>query len=180
MRLLPGLVLSVVAFAQTKTFVPADFKVPAEVRFQEYKLVPLGPDLAKQDYAAYMSSIEHLQKTFTNSDRWPHAKLTMDEAIADVKGEQERFQARKSFTYAVVTNDGSQELGCVYISPSRKEGYDATVRMWVTKAQFDKGLEQKLIPQVKSWLAKEWPFQKVAWVGREIPREQFSALPDKK
>jgi hypothetical protein len=80
-----------------------------------------------------------------------------------VEGEEARFKARKSFTYAVLSLDGTKELGCVYISPSRKEGFDANVRMWVTKAEFDKGLQPVVLAEVKTWLAKSWPFKKVSF-----------------
>jgi hypothetical protein len=142
-------------------FVPADFKVPTGHTAATFQLKPLGPDLAKHDYDAYMSSIEHLQKTFTHSTKWPNEKVTMADAVKDVEGEIARFNARKSFTYAVLSLDGTKELGCVYISPSRKEGHDATVRMWVTKAEFDKGLQPVVLEEVKAWLAKSWPFKNV-------------------
>ena len=166
-------------FAQAPTFVPVDFEVPRLHQAAAFKLVPLGPDLAKQDFDAYMSSIEHLQKTFTGNTNWPTDKVTMAEAVKDVEGEKARFDARKSFTYSVLSLDGSRELGCVYISPSRKQGYDAMVRVWVTKAQYDAGFEGVLIPDVKRWLKEKWPFEKVAWPKREIPQEQWSALPNK-
>jgi hypothetical protein len=60
-----------------------------------------------------MSGIEHLQKTFSGNNRWPTEKLTMDDQAKDMAGEKSRFDAGKSFTYAVVTLDGSKELGCV-------------------------------------------------------------------
>ena len=148
------------AYAQ---FVPADFKVPVSYTAATFQLKPLGPDLAKHDYDAYMSSIEHLQKTFTHSTNWPNEKVTMADAVKDVEGEISRFNARKSFTYAVLSLDGTKELGCVYISPSRKEGHDASVRMWVTKAEFDKGLEPVVLKEVKAWLARSWPFKNVLY-----------------
>lgn len=148
------------AYAQ---FVPANFDVPVSYRTATFQLKPLGPDLAKHDYDAYMSSIEHLQKTFSNSTRWPNDKITMADAIKDVEGEIARFKARKSFTYAVLSLDGAKELGCVYISPSRKEGFDANVRLWVTKAEFDKGLQPVVLKEVKAWLAKSWPFKNVSY-----------------
>lgn len=144
-------------------FVPADFHVPAGHQTAAFQLKPLGPALARHDYNAYMSSIEHLQKTFSGGGRWPNDKITMADAIKDVEGEEARFKARKSFTYAVLSLDGAKELGCVYISPSRKEGYDAAVRLWVTKAEFDKGLQPVVLKEVKAWLAKEWPFKNVLY-----------------
>lgn len=160
MRYLLLLLAASCAYAQ---FVPADFKVPTTHKTAQFQLKPLGPDLAKHDYDAYMSSIEHLQKTFTNSTRWPNDKLTMADAVKDVEGEIARFNARKSFTYAVLSLDGSKELGCVYISPSRKEGFDANVRLWVTKAEFDKGLQPVVLKEVKAWLTTSWPFKNVSY-----------------
>jgi hypothetical protein len=157
--LLSALLFGASLFGQ---FVAPDFQVPAKAKMSTYQLVPLGPDLAKHDYDAYMSSIDHLRATFS-SGNWPNDKITMADAIKDVEGEQARFQARKSFTYAVLTLDGSKELGCVYISPSRQPGFDAQVRMWVTKAEFDKGFETKLRADIKNWVATAWPFKNVAW-----------------
>ena len=147
-------------------FVPAAFQVPRNFDTAGYRLVPLGPDLAKQDFDAYMSSIEHLQQTFTRGKSWPHGGVTMADAIADVAGEKQRFDARQSFTYAIVTLDGKQELGCLYLSPSKTPGSDATARLWVTKARFDAGFEKEVMPVVKKWIAEKWPFTNVAWPGR--------------
>lgn len=57
-------------------FVPVDFTVPTLIEGSGFRLVPLGPALVKVDFDAYMSSIEHLQKTFTRSTAWPHAGLS--------------------------------------------------------------------------------------------------------
>jgi hypothetical protein len=160
------------------SFVPDSFKVPTEYRTAKYKLVPLGPALVRQDYDAYMSSIEHLQKTFSNG-KWPHENLTLEDALKDMDQEAARFKARESFAYGVLTLDGSRELGSVYVRPSRKKGYDAVVQLWVTKAEFDKGFDAELYRDVKAWVAAAWPFQSVAWPRREIPLEQWNALPDK-
>ncbi len=162
-------------------FVAADFQVPELYvsRQGTFKLKPLGPKYARQDYAAYMGSIEHLQKTFTFSTSWPHAGLTMAEAVKDVEGEEAGFLARKKFTFAVLNPNESRELGCVYISPSNKEGYDATVRMWVTENQFVIGFEDRLYLEVKAWMKSRWPFARVAYIGREVTREEFRKLTDK-
>lgn len=164
--------------AQHPPFVSKDFQVPTLHEAAKFKFVPLGPALAQHDYDAYMSSIEHLQKTFSNG-RWPNKDITMADALKDVEGEIARFHARESFTYAVLTLDGTKELGCVYIRPSRKAGYDAQVALWVTAEQFHAGFEQQLIPEVKKWLSARWPFQKVAFPKREISQKEWDALPDK-
>ena len=103
----------------------------------------------------------------------------MAEAVKDVEGEEAGFLARKKFTFAVLNPNESRELGCVYISPSNKEGYDATVRMWVTENQFVIGFEDRLYLEVKAWMKSRWPFARVAYIGREVTREEFRKLTDK-
>lgn len=164
----------------TKLLVAPDFRVPVEITGPGFKLVPLGPDLVKIDFEAYMSSIEHLQKTFTRSTAWPHPGITDAEAMVDMETEQARFVQRKSFAYAVLTPDGKRERGCVYVQPSPVPGYSAVVRIWVTKAEYDAGFDAELQAWVMQWMAKDWPFAKVAYPGRTISWEQWDALVPRK
>ncbi|MEM9086819.1 MAG: twin-arginine translocation pathway signal protein [Pseudomonadota bacterium] len=157
------------------SFVAKDSDVPTRIEADGFVLVPLGPDLAEIDYAAYMSSIEHLQATFTRSTGWPRADLTMDDAMKDMETEQGRFERRESFAYAVLTPDGSRERGCVYVYPGVGE-YDAVVRLWVTKAEYDAGFDEELYAWTQSWIANEWPFANVAYPGRAIAWDKWDAL----
>lgn len=176
----PALVASPAAAAEESpvpsSLVPASFQVPTLVQAKGFKLVPLGPALVKIDYDAYMSSIEHLQKTFTRNTAWPHPGITDAEAMVDMETEQARFAQRKSFAYAVLTPDGTRERGCVYVQPSPVAGYDAVVRLWVTKAEYDAGFEAELHAWVVNWLAKDWPFAKVAYPGHAISWAEWDKL----
>ena len=158
------------------SLVPADFAVPTRVVGEGFQIVPLGPDLARIDKAAYMSSIAHLQQTFTRSTAWPHEGITDAEAQTDMETEQARFAARTSFAYAVLTPDGTRERGCVYVQPSPVPGYDAVVRLWVTKAEYEAGFEDELYAFVRGWMAKDWPFARVAYPGRTIDWASWDAL----
>ncbi len=178
----PALLAVGVLLAQSAgDFVPADFQVPEIYVSRQgmFKLKPLGPKYATQDYRAYMSSINHLQKNFSGSSQWPHAGISLAEAVKDVEGEEAGFRARRKFTYAVLNMDEARELGSVYISPSKKEGYDAVVRMWVTENQALIGFDTRLLAEVKVWLRTKWPFQKIAYVGSDISRDEFARLPDR-
>lgn len=165
--------------AEEAAFIPADFEPPTYVQGPGFVLKPLGPEVMEVDYEAYMSSIEHLQKTFSHSDRWPREGLTLEDAQQDMANEQRRFNARESFAYAVLTPEEDREIGSFYVRPSPKEGYDAAIRMWVTKADYDAGMEDKLYEWGKTWVEEEWPFENPAFIGREIPMEDWRALPDK-
>jgi len=155
--------------------VPANFTVPVMSKGPGFKLVPLGPEQVTVDYAAYMSSIPHLQKTFSRSTAWPHKDISAADAMADMENEQGRFAARTSFAYAVLTPDGTRERGSVYVSPSPVPGYDAMVRMWVTQADYDAGFDAALYGWVANWVRTKWPFAKVAYPGRAIAWEEWDA-----
>jgi hypothetical protein len=161
---------------QQPSFVTPDFAVPTLVEGAGFKLVPLGPELVDLDYQAYMSSIAHLRQTFTRSTGWPREGTTAAEAMADMETEQGRFERRESFAYAVLTPDGTRERGCVYVYPSKVEGYDAVVRLWVTKAEFDAGFDAELYAWTRQWIAEDWPFDNVAYPGRAIGWEAWDNL----
>lgn len=164
------------ASTAASSFIAEDFNVPVLVTTGKFKLVPLGPDLAKVDFAAYMSSIEHLQKTFSRSTSWPHKDITDADAMRDMETEQARFRNRTSFAYAVLSPDGTRERGCVYVYPSTVEGYDAVVRLWVTKAEYDTGFDAELYAWVVQWMRKDWPFAKIAYPGRAIEWSAWDSL----
>jgi hypothetical protein len=167
---------AVVAEPKAETsFIAANFHVPTLVEAADFKIVPLGPDLVKVDFDAYMSSIEHLQKTFTRSTDWPHKDISDTDAMRDMETEQARFQARTSFAYAVLSPDGSRERGCVYVYPSTVDRYDAVVRMWVTKAEYDAGFDAELYKWVIGWMQTDWPFENVAYPGRAIEWSAWDA-----
>jgi hypothetical protein len=175
--LLAGLPASA-AWAQepAPVFVAPDFAVPTLVEGPGFKLVPLGPALVDIDYAAYMSSITHLQQTFTRSAGWPREGITAAEAMADMENEAGRFARRESFAYAVLTPDGTRERGCVYVYPSKVPGYDAEVRLWVTKAEYDAGFDAALYAWTQDWIAKQWRFARPAYPGRAIAWEEWDRL----
>ena len=162
--------------AKKAPFVAPDFAVPTLVEGPGFKLVPLGPALVDIDFAAYMSSITHLQQTFTRSTGWPREGITAEEAMADMLTEQGRFERRESFAYAVLTPDGSRERGCVYVAPAKVPGHDAEIRLWVTKAEYDAGFDAQLYAWTQDWIAREWRFASPVYPGRSVSWEQWDAL----
>lgn len=135
----------------------------------------MGPALTEIDYRAYMSSIAHLQSTFTRSTGWPHEGLTLEDAMVDMETEAARFARRESFAYAVLTSDGTRERGCVYVYPSRVSGHDAQVVMWVTVAEYAEGFDAELYAWTQEWIARDWPFRNVAYPGRSIAWNEWDA-----
>jgi hypothetical protein len=175
-------VLSMLASAVTQAqstvpFVPAGFQVPATFETKEFRLRMLTVNDVVKDYDAVMSSVGHL-KTIWPGSGWPSG-LTLEQNLIDLGWHQKEFQMRRSFAYTVVMLDESRVVGCVYINPTRKQGFDAVVYLWARESELSGGLEARLHAAVKDWVSKEWPFKKVAFPGRDVGWDAWRAIPDR-
>jgi hypothetical protein len=151
----------------TEPFVPLNFIVPEVLETDQFRLRMLMASDVDKDYEAVMSSIEHLQQEFSKGSGWPQNDLTWEQDLIDLEWHQSEFEKRSSFTYTVMNLDESVCLGCLYIFPSDSKEYDADVKMWVRKSEYDKGLDPVLFSTVKNWMKEKWPFTKVQYPGRE-------------
>jgi hypothetical protein len=167
--------ISDIGFSQARPFVPQDFKVPDTLDNQHFRLRMLTVNDVVKDYDAVMTSIDQLQKIYPYSD-WPTSELTFEQDLIDLGWHQKEFQTRRSFAYTVVSLDEKQILGCLYINPTTKGDYDASITMWVRTSMLDKGLDKILFDSVQKWIVKDWPFRKVAYPGRGITWDAWQLL----
>ncbi len=165
---------------QTKqAFVPERFSVPEELQTDKFRLRMLTVNDVIKDYDAVMTSIDHLKGVFGPHSKWPSTDLTLEQDLIDLGWHQKEFQKRSSFAYTVMNLSESRCLGCVYIYPARKKGYDAEVYLWVRKSEFKKGLDSELFFHVNRWMGEKWPFKNIAYPGREINWNIWEKLPEK-
>jgi hypothetical protein len=144
-------------------FVPAEFTVPTEMMFGVFRLEPLGPEHNRRDHAAWTSSIDHIRATpGFQQGSWP-VLMTAEDNFRDLERHAEDFQQRQGFTYTVL-DATSEVIGCVYIYPSAKEHLAAQVRSWVRADRSD--LDRPLYDAVRTWLERNWPFQRVEYSAR--------------
>lgn len=167
--------MSQLIFSQNKPFVPNNFKVPDALENEYFRIRMLTVNDVVKDYDAVMSSIEHLKVMFPMSD-WPSEDLTFEQDLIDLGWHQKEFQMRSSFAYTVVRLDESQVLGCLYINPSDKAGFDAEISLWVRASEVENKLDSILFDSVKKWVSEVWPFKKVAYPGREIKWEDWEVM----
>ena len=161
-----------------KNFVPDDFIVPLKLERQEFILRPLTVNDVVKDYDAVMTSLEHLKGIFGPKSSWPQPGLTLEQDLIDLGWHQKEFQTRRSFAYTVVNPHETEVLGCVYLLPTQKRGYDAEVYLWARQRELASGLEDRLFAATRAWLAAHWPFQAVAYPGRDLSLAAWQALPD--
>ena len=160
--------------------VPDEFDVPARLEANGFHLRMLCVGDLIKDYDAVMTSVEHLQSTFsaTSNRDWP-AGLTLEEDLVDLGWHQREFTLRSSFAYTMMSPAESRCLGCVYVNPTSKRDHDATVSMWVRASELDSGLDQRLFDAVQSWIHEAWPFRNPVFPGRTVSVEDYRALPER-
>jgi len=69
--------------------------------------------------------------------------------------------------------DETECLGCLYILPSENPSYNAIIIMWVRQSEVANKLDEALFSSVKNWIQEKWPFEKVAYPGREVSWDEF-------
>jgi hypothetical protein len=140
------------------SFVPADAVIPLELVTEQFRLEPLGPQHNDADRAAWMSSIPHIQATpgFVGGDWPPGDGMPAEANMRDLVGHAADFTARRGFTYTVLDAGSGAIIGCVYLYPAKREGYDVRVLSWVTAAHAD--LDAPLAEVILEWLERDWPF----------------------
>ena len=94
---------------------------------------------------------------------WP-APMSLEENAADLVKHAQDFADRTGFTYTVLDPASGDVIGCVYLYPPRRSGYDVDVRSWVRADHA--GLDKPLHDLVRQWLADAWPFQRPDYAER--------------
>lgn len=157
------------------TFVPPQFQVPSTMETDEFRLRMLTVNDVVKDYDAVMSSVAHCKTVW--GGKWPEG-LTLEQNLIDLGWHQKEFQTRRSFAYTVVRPDESKVLGCAYIMPTRKRGYEAEIYLWARQSELEGGLEDRLYAAIKAWITSDWPFRAVAFPGRDVSWDTWRAIQD--
>jgi hypothetical protein len=147
-------------------FVPDDFVPPTSLVTDRFRLEPLGPQHNEADLAAWTSSIEHIRSTPGYPDgRWPPRNgMALEENLSDLRRHADDFMRGAGFTFTVLDPTDNDVIGCVYLYPAASKEWDVTVQSWVRADRSD--LDLPLADAVASWLAREWPWQRVDRCGR--------------
>jgi RimJ/RimL family protein N-acetyltransferase len=140
--------------------------LPAEFRHPERVDVPGGAHLrpiraadVEIDYPAVMGSRERLWQRYGAIWGWPPATMTFEEDRADLARHERETAAHESFNYAILNDDESELLGCIYIDPpGERQGRDAVVSWWVVDDLVGTSLESELDRFVPRWVMTDWPF----------------------
>lgn len=161
-----------------KQFVPEDFVVPKSLVTDQYRLQMLSPDVAEIDYDAVMTSRVRLRTVFSEKTDWPKEDMSLEENRTDLLRHSAEFKSRQAFAYTVLTLSREKCIGCVYIDPSKVSEFDCEVYLWVRESHLT--LDDTLYTDIHKWLLSSWPFERIAFPGREIPWDTWKLYLSKK
>lgn len=151
---------------EPQPFVPVDFDPPTSLAAGGFRLEPLGEQHNSADHAAWTSSITHIRSTPGYPDgSWPPAEgMSQEDNARDLRRHDADFAARKGFTFTVLDPEDGDVIGCVYLYPPERKGYDVTVQSWVRADRGD--LDVPLADAVAAWLDTDWPWERPDRCGR--------------
>lgn len=171
-------------------FTNADFRVPGELRTDEFLLRPIRASDAELDYEAVMESKVFLR--LWEQSGWPEDDFTVDANREDLIKLERRHADGESFTYTVMNPTETRCLGCVYIFPTasrlfsrarisaiggdRWSEYEAAVYFWIRKSRLTDMLDRRLLEALGPWLEHEWHIERHLIVTNEQFEQQVSMI----
>ena len=159
-------------------WLPEDFDHPRFVPVPPgHHLRPIRESDADIDYPAVMASRERLWSLFGEPHGWPAASLTYDEDRADLARHEAEMDRRLSYNYALLDDDESHLVGCVYIDPPEREGADAEISYWVIDPLVGTAVAASLESLVPRWIGEAWPFTDPRIIGVDLTWEEWMRLP---
>ena len=174
-----------VVVEESHGFLPAKFVIPSTESPGRFIILPLSMDLLVYDFQCLKLSREHLA---TSGNVWspgeldfPPENLTLRKLLAILGGVEVDMSNGKRVEYAVMNPEKTEEIGCVFIDPSPKVGYDAMVTMFVRGDLYKTtDLDVELFGFVRQWMPEAYPFpaDRFAYPGRAISWDKWSTLPD--
>ena len=125
-----------------------------------------------------MRSRERLWEIFGLAWAWPKDTMTFEQDRLDLRRHEEEIAAHQSFNYALLDEQETAVLGCVYIDPPERAGADGEVSWWVVDALAGSDAERALDALVPRWIAADWPFRQPRYLGPRSGREERLPLLD--
>ena len=153
------------------------FSPPETLETDRFRLKPLGYEVMLQDYEAVLLGGENLARAFGRASFDP-ADYTLQGEVVEMGWHMGEWTRRNSFAYANMSLDNQTCFGSVYVNPTLKRDYDAHVVLWVIPDTPDEDFEGYVYERVQSWIAADWPFERVGYPGREMSWDEWHALPE--
>jgi len=158
-----------------KFSLPADFKAPTTLEYEDIVATPLTRADLKADVEAVNLSIETIRST--RGGPWPESEVDEKFNELDLAWHEREFREATSFAY-VIHDTSNKYLGCFYLYPlggerteltSELKDYEVDANWWVTTEAKEHGYYEKVYEAIKMWLNGNFPFTKIYYSNAIIP-----------
>jgi hypothetical protein len=147
------------------TWLPESFAHPERVVLPTgHHLRPIREADVDIDYPAVMGSRERLWAKYGQTYGWPRAAMSYEADQKDLARHEAEIAAHETFNYAVLDEQETELLGCIYIDPPDDESppeTGAVASWWVVERALGSELERTLDDFVPRWLTSTWGFESV-------------------
>ncbi len=157
-----------------RRLVPPDFVPPVGIFGPGFVMRRLSLSDAELDFEAVTESADRLRGFMEPGSDWPDG-LTLHENRVDLGWHEREFTLGHSFAYTVMAPGAARCLGCAYVYPSDKAGYDAVAFWWVRTSEASR--DGAVGAAFRASLAG-WPLPRIAFPGRDVALADWAALPD--
>jgi hypothetical protein len=163
-------------------FLPDDFVIPVAAE-KDFKIVPLCMDNLMTDYGTVMSSQNNIRlggNLFLPPGvdlGWPSNRINLRSHLVALAGDEMGFVSKARVGYAIVSPDGSEQYGCIYVWTPSKVGFDADLFVWMREDLKDQ--TEDYFAWAKKFVLENFPVQKLGCPGREIPWDEWEKLEDR-
>jgi hypothetical protein len=159
-------------------WLPGGWRHPVRVDLPTgHHLRPIRESDVELDHPAVMGSRDRLWSIFGAAWGWPPATMTVEQDRADLARHEAEIEAHLSFNYALFDAAESALLGCVYVDPPERAGADAEISWWVVDDLVGSDVERALADAVPEWIARDWPFRRPRYLGRDVSWADWLLLP---
>lgn len=145
----------------TDRWLPDGFTHPQRVEpTADTHLRPIRASDVDIDMVTVMGNREMLWRMYGEAWGWPPATMTHEQDEEDLARHAAEMVTQESFNYAVLNDDETRLLGCVYIDPLEPTDTGepaAEVSWWVGEEVAD-DVRAALDEFVPTWIARDWPF----------------------
>jgi hypothetical protein len=167
-----------------RRLLPKDFALPTTSWKDAFRIRPLTIDDVVKDFACYMSCVDFLrtggfiQPPDMPFIDFPRHDTTLRWALI-LLGHAEYLMANgERVEFGLFDAAEKEEFGCIYVLPTRKEGFDAEVTFWVRQDHYEV-LDAELYEFLQHWVPKAFPMlRSVLFPGRQMSWSAWSALPN--
>ncbi|RZU99192.1 hypothetical protein [Spiribacter vilamensis] len=137
-----------------------------------FRLVPATPDWVEEDFAAVVESRPAIRGLFGPEVDWPPFDLTIQEDRDDLRWHADEFEEGTSFAFLVIAPRQRLCNGCLYLFPTQSPDHDIEAYLWI-RSDLDGVIAKPMEEQIIAWVTDAWPFQHVAWPGRDCAIEDW-------